>query len=184
MAKRPKPNPAPTATASAKEGAWEGDDFVCLMFKSLRNWDANDLVVDASCGAISTFVGTTRDHFDGKKVVCLEYEAYVPMAVKKLRSLCDEVRTKWRVGKIAILHRLGPVDVKEASVVIAISSAHRKASLEAVHFAIDQLKATVPIWKKEMYEGGTCWKQNAEFDPVALTATNDSALLKSPLKEP
>eukprot|EP00741_Cyanophora_paradoxa_P000651 tig00000430_g627.t1 len=126
-------------------------------------------------GAIATFSGTTRDHFEGKKVVRLEYEAYVPMAEKELRSICKQVREKWEVMAVAIEHRIGVVPVGEASVIIAVSSVHRREALEAVHWAIDELKARVPIWKKEMYaeaegEGDedssvetSAWKENAEY---------------------
>lgn len=122
-------------------------------------------VTAPSTGATSLFVGTTRDNFEGKKVVKLEYEAYQPMAIKELKKLCDELRSKWSsIHRIAIHHRLGEVKVTEASVVIAVSSPHRADSLEAVQHCIDRLKATVPIWKKEIYEeetGGE-WKENKE----------------------
>ena len=125
-----------------------------------------ELVTDPSTGAISLFIGTTRDEFNGKKVVRLDYEAYVPMAKKKIASLCDNIRDKWqgKVHNIAIHHRLGRVDPTEASVIIAITSAHRKESLDSVQYAIDSLKATVPIWKKEVYELGNEeeWKENKE----------------------
>jgi len=129
--------------------------------------DVNDAFVRAtlsSTGATSIFVGTTRDNFDGKIVLKLEYEAYEPMAVKQLNILCSEVREKWPdVSKIIIEHRLGEVKVTEASVVIAISAPHRKDSLEAVDFCIDRLKEKVPIWKKEKYaDGGEAWKENKE----------------------
>lgn len=98
-----------------------------------------------------------------KKVLKLEYEAYTPMALKELQKLCDQVRQKWEVLKIAVVHRIGEVPIGEASVIIVVSSAHRRESLEAVHWAIDELKATVPIWKKEFYEDGeTSWKKNSE----------------------
>lgn len=119
-------------------------------------------VEDASCGAISSFVGTTRDTFQGKKVIKLEYEAYVPMAMKELRKLCETAMAKWEVRRMSIWHKTGDCPVKEASVVIAVSSPHRRAALEACAWAIDELKATVPIWKKEFFEGGEVWKENAE----------------------
>ena len=119
-------------------------------------------VEDACCGAISSFVGTTRDTFQGKRVIKLEYEAYVPMAMRELRKLCDVAVGRWDVHRMAIWHKTGECPVKEASVVIAVSSAHRRAALEACAWAIDELKATVPIWKKEFFEGGEVWKENAE----------------------
>ncbi|CAN0382719.1 unnamed protein product, partial [Hapterophycus canaliculatus] len=89
----------------------------------------------------------------GKKVVRLEYEGYVPMAELELKKICVQVRARWNVLRIALVHRLGVTAVGEASVIIAISSVHRKDSLEAVEFAIDALKATVPIWKLVSREG-------------------------------
>lgn len=100
------------------------------------------------------------------KVTSLEYEAYDAMAIKAMTKICDEIRFKWTdVVNISIYHRLGLVPVKEASVVIAISSPHRVTSLEAVQYAIDSLKTSVPIWKKELYktpEGSAEWKENKE----------------------
>ena len=95
-----------------------------------------------------TFIGITRDTFEGKQVVRLEYECYVPMAEKKLLELCRLMRGRWDVTRIAIAHRTGVVPVGESSVMIAVSSVHRAEALEATHWAIDELKATVPIWKK------------------------------------
>lgn len=96
----------------------------------------------------------------------MEYEAYEAMALKTMNQICEELRARWPdIKHIGIHHRLGTVPVKEASVVIAVSSPHRKSSLEAVHFAIDELKKSVPVWKKEQYadgEGCSEWKENKE----------------------
>lgn len=120
-------------------------------------------VLSPSCGAISCFLGTTRDNFKGKKVRWLEYEAYEPMAKKELLKICDQIRHKWSVQHIVIVHRVGEVPVTETSVAIIISSPHRNDCIEAVQYGIDTLKATVPIWKKEIYEDGTySWKENTE----------------------
>jgi len=156
-------------TEAGEEGGWTDNNFVCLTNSPLERWNVSSMVVSPSCGAVATFIGTTRDNFVGKKVVCLEYEAYRPMAIKQMRKLCEDIRSKWQVSKIAVLHRLGRVDVGEASVVIGVSSDHRKEALEACHFAIDHLKATIPIWKKEQYQDGSTWKQNREYDPAKLT---------------
>ena len=138
-------------------------DFVKVTSASLDAGDIMTKVSTNAAGASSIFVGTTRDTFEGKRVARLEYEAYVPMAEKQLKRLCEKVRGRWKVERIAIVHRTGVVPLGEASVVIAVSSAHRKEALEAVHFAIDDLKATVPIWKKEVYTDGTnSWKENKE----------------------
>ncbi|ETM50035.1 hypothetical protein L914_05864 [Phytophthora nicotianae] len=140
-------------------------DFVEVGYESLDNQRAVALVTHPSAGTISTFVGTTRDNFRGKKVVRLEYEGYTPMAVSELRKICVIVREKWPdVVGVALFHRLGVVEVAEASVVVAVSSPHRREALEACAFAIDTLKATVPIWKSEQYEGDRrTWKENVEW---------------------
>ncbi len=114
-------------------------------------------VADPGAGAMATFVGTTRDNNEGRRVVRLEYECYPGMAEKEMEKIGQEVLERWPVKKVAMLHRLGRVDIGEASVAIAVSSGHRHAAFEACHYAINQLKETVPIWKKELYEGGEVW---------------------------
>ncbi|CAB3981281.1 molybdopterin synthase catalytic subunit-like [Paramuricea clavata] len=138
-------------------------DFIKITENAISIEETSSLVGSPSAGATSIFVGTTRDSFKGKRVIKLEYEAYVPMAEKELAKICRDIRKKWNVVKIAIIHRIGLVPISEASVVIAISSVHRKDSLEAVQYCIDTLKATVPIWKKEVYDDGhSAWKENSE----------------------
>ncbi|OWM69117.1 molybdopterin synthase catalytic subunit [Punica granatum] len=114
-------------------------------------------------GAIATFSGTTRDMFEGKTVLELRYEAYVPMAIRQIKNLCESARSSWNLISMAVAHRLGPVPVRETSVFVAVSSVHRVDSLEACKFLIDELKASVPIWKKEVYTNGEIWKENSEF---------------------
>ncbi|XP_027044796.1 molybdopterin synthase catalytic subunit-like [Pocillopora damicornis] len=139
------------------------DDTIVITPDHLHVDQVSEIVGAPSAGAISLFVGTTRDNFEGKTVVRLEYEAYIPMARSEMRKICKQVREKWDVIKIAIFHRIGVVPIGEASVIIAVSSAHRMNSLEAVQYCIDTLKATVPIWKKEVYEQGEpSWKENSE----------------------
>ncbi|EFN54497.1 hypothetical protein CHLNCDRAFT_17589, partial [Chlorella variabilis] len=121
------------------------------------------LVSEPAAGAIATFLGVTRDNFQGKATQRLEYEAYVPMAARKLLELCQQACGKWQLCRMAVAHRTGTVLVGEASVIIAVSSAHRREALEACHWAIDELKATIPIWKKEVFEDGEVWKENEEW---------------------
>ncbi|KAL0628373.1 Molybdopterin synthase catalytic subunit [Plecturocebus cupreus] len=123
-------------------------DIINFTAEKLSVDEVSQLVISPLCGAISLFVGTTRNNFEGKKVISLEYEAYLPMAEKEVRKICSDIRQKWPVKHIAVFHRLGLVPVSEASIIIAASSAHRAASLEAVSYAIDTFKAKVPIWKK------------------------------------
>jgi molybdopterin synthase catalytic subunit len=123
-----------------------------------------DFVNDPGCGAVSTFVGTTRDNFQGKRVAKLSYEGYVPMAEKELKKLCDDATEKFSVHKIAAVHILGDCPVGKASVILACSSPHRRDSLQCCEFLIDELKARVPIWKREVYEGDDgVWKENVEW---------------------
>lgn len=114
-------------------------------------------------GAIATFSGTTRDTFEGKTVLELKYEAYVPMAIRCIKSVCSSARASWNLHSIAAAHRLGTVPVGETSIFIAVSAVHRADALEACRFLIDEIKATVPIWKKEVYSNGEVWKENCEF---------------------
>lgn len=128
--------------------------------------DCSRFVNDPSCGAIATFAGTTRDNFKGKQVTLLSYEGYVPMAEKELRGICDDACTKFSsIHKIAAVHILGDCPVGQASVILACSSPHRRDALQCVEYLIDELKARVPIWKRERYEGdeGSVWKENIEW---------------------
>ncbi|XP_020578559.1 molybdopterin synthase catalytic subunit [Phalaenopsis equestris] len=122
-----------------------------------------NFVRDPSAGAIATFEGTTRDTFDGRRVVELRYEAYITMATRQLAGVCSAARAAWSLCRIAVAHRLGTVPVGEASVFIATSAVHRADAMEACRFIIDEIKASVPIWKKEVYENGEVWKENKEF---------------------
>ncbi|KAK9095224.1 hypothetical protein Scep_026693 [Stephania cephalantha] len=105
-------------------------------------------------GAITTFSGTTRDTFEGKSMVELRYEAYEAMAARKVGSICESPRSRWDVGSVAVAHRLGWVGVGEISVFVALSSVHRGESLDACSYLIDEIKGSVPIWKKEVYGDG------------------------------
>jgi molybdopterin synthase catalytic subunit len=108
-------------------------------------------------GAIATFVGTTRARSRGRDVLHLEYEAYEGMAEQVMAELADALRARHDLCAVAIHHRVGRVDIGATSVVIAVSAPHRAAALAACHEAIDELKVTVPLWKKEVYEGGEEW---------------------------
>ena len=114
-------------------------------------------VRDDSAGAIATFVGTTRARSRGRDVLHLDYEAYEGMAEQVMASLADELKRRHELCKVAIHHRVGRVEIGETSVVIAVSAPHRAAALAACHEAIDELKVSVPLWKKEVYVGGEEW---------------------------
>ncbi len=110
------------------------------------------------CGAISTFVGTTRvDESSGASVEHLEYEAYRPMADRKLEEIGAEIRERWEAREVSIVHRLGRVDPGEASVAIVVAAPRRGAAFEASRYAIERIKEIVPIWKREVWSDGYVW---------------------------
>ncbi|HEY7380950.1 MAG TPA: molybdenum cofactor biosynthesis protein MoaE [Gaiella sp.] len=119
--------------------------------------DAVREVARDDAGAIATFLGTTRATSRGRDVVRLEYEAYEGMAEAEMERIADELKRRYDLLDVAIHHRVGVVDVGETSVVIAVSAAHRGEALAACRDAIDTLKVTVPLWKKEVYVGGEEW---------------------------
>jgi molybdopterin synthase catalytic subunit len=108
-------------------------------------------------GAICVFEGVVRNNSKGKQTLHLVYEAYETMALKKLEEIGIFVRQAWDIDSIAMIHRLGHLNIGETSVAVIITSAHRRASFDACHYAIDKLKKVVPIWKKEFFEGGEIW---------------------------
>ena len=114
-------------------------------------------VQSSNCGAIDVFIGTVRDQTKGKAVLRLEFEAYEPMALKEMQKIIDRASEKWPIAHMNITHRVGTLTIGEVAVVIAVSTPHRAASFAACQFAIDTLKETVPIWKKEVFEDGEVW---------------------------
>ena len=116
-----------------------------------------DEVRSDEAGAVATFVGTTRVHSRGRTVTHLEYEAYPGMAEDVMAQIADELKRRYELCDVAIHHRVGRVGIGESSVVIAVSAPHRQDALAACKDAIDSLKETVPLWKKEVYEGGEEW---------------------------
>jgi molybdopterin synthase catalytic subunit/molybdopterin converting factor small subunit len=114
-------------------------------------------VASEEAGAVATFVGTTRIHSRGRTVTQLEYEAYEGMAEREMETIADELKARYELCEIAVHHRIGRVGIGERSVVIAVSAPHRADALAACKDAIDTLKERVPLWKKEVYEGGEEW---------------------------
>ena len=128
-----------------------------------------ELVGDPEAGAIATFIGTARNQNEGRKVISLEYEAYPEMAEKELARLEQEAQEQWDLRGLAIVHRIGPVQIGEASVMIAVSAAHRQDAFAACRFAIEEIKKRVPIWKKEVFEGGEVWIGTQSGQPFSST---------------
>ncbi len=114
-------------------------------------------VTGPSSGAVAAFLGVVREQTRGRQVRYLEYEAYREMAIPKMHEIAEEIRQKWQVDEIAMVHRIGRLQIGEASVAIAVSAPHRHSALAACAYAIDRLKETVPIWKKEVWTDGEEW---------------------------
>lgn len=114
-------------------------------------------VTSPKAGGITHFVGTVRNQTQGKEVLKLDFEAYVPMALSEMQKIAEEAKSRWRAEKVLIHHRIGSLGIGEIAVIIAVATPHRKASFEACAYAIDTLKETVPIWKKEFFEDGEIW---------------------------
>jgi molybdopterin synthase catalytic subunit len=120
--------------------------------------------VDPGCGAVCTFIGYVRATHQGRRVQHLEYEAFVPLAVKSLERIDREVQADWPGTALAIHHRIGRLAIGEASVVIAAASAHRAQAFAACRYAIERIKQITPIWKHEFFEDGQAWVEGATAD--------------------
>lgn len=147
--------------------------WVGLTTSTLSTDRAARWVERPDCGAVVTFAGTVRDHADGREGVDeLEYEAYESQVEPRLQQIADEARARWPgAGRVVIWHRVGTLAVGESSVVVAVSSGHRGDAFEAARYCIDTVKTSVPIWKRERWEGGEDWGLDAhdvsEIRPVS-----------------
>jgi len=121
-------------------------------------------------GAIATFVGLVRDHNQGRRVSYLEYEAYEPLAVRALERIVAEAREAWPDARLGVHHRIGRLELSEASIVIVAASAHRADAFAACRYTIERVKQIVPIWKHEHFEGGDVWLEGATADPEDAAA--------------
>jgi len=134
------------------------EDLYQVTANPLSEAAVGEAVAHPEAGAIVVFSGVVRNETGGRRVKFLEYEAHAPMAEAKMREIGEAVRARWPgVKRVAIVHRVGRLEIGEASVAIAVSAAHRREAFEACHFAIDRLKETVPVWKKEYFEDGEVW---------------------------
>lgn len=125
-------------------------------------------------GALVVFDGFVRNNFKGKSTLYLEYEAYEPMAYAKMREIGAYLRDHFAIDRVAMVHRLGRLEIGETSVLIAVSSAHRAAAFDACRYAIDALKRGVPIWKKEYFVGGAVWAEGEKPGQQAISAPGPS----------
>jgi molybdopterin synthase catalytic subunit len=146
--------PAPTSS-----------DLILLVREPINGSALIEHVRAVSDGAIVTFDGCVRKQSHGRSTLYLDYEAYETMAVAKMHEIAAQCRTKFAIDRVAIAHRLGRLELGETSVFIAVSAPHRPAAFEACRYAIDTLKRTVPIWKKEYFEDGAVWA-DGELPPA------------------
>ena len=116
--------------------------------------EVREAVEGPDAGAVVLFFGTVRNRTDGRAVNCLEYEAYPPMAEKKMSEIAQEISDKWGLDRVAMVHRVGRLEIGEVSVAVAVASPHRKDGFEACKYAMDRLKQIVPIWKREIWADG------------------------------
>ena len=116
--------------------------------------EVREAVEGPDAGAVVLFFGTVRNNTDGRPVNCLEYEAYPPMAEKKMAEIAQEISDKWGLDRVAMVHRVGKLEIGEVSVAVAVASPHRKDGFEACKYAMDRLKQIVPIWKREVWADG------------------------------
>ena len=159
----------PAAAVAAESTAPEGETWLGLADVELPTEAAQRWVVRPDCGGVVVFVGTVRDHADGRSgVTLLEYEAYEEQVEPVLARVADDVRRRHPgVGRLAILHRVGPLAVTDAAVVVAVSAPHRDEAFAAARLAIDEVKAQAPIWKREHWDGGVDWGRCDHDDPTA-----------------
>ncbi|MFN0199750.1 MAG: molybdenum cofactor biosynthesis protein MoaE [Planctomycetaceae bacterium] len=147
-------------------------DIIELTEKVIDYVELTEEVRSHQSGAVILFLGTVREMTDGRKTLCLDYEAYPEMALAKLRELSVETRTRWPVDRLGIVHRLGHLELGEISVAVAVGCPHRRDAFEAGQYLIDRLKEVVPIWKKENWsDGSTEWVHPGSGSPIPLLKT-------------
>ena len=134
-----------------------GNTYIKITSEKLRLDECYEFVTDDSCGGIVAFVGTVRNSTQKKEVIQLEFSTYQAMAVKEMQYIAEIALKKFSIKKIAIPHAKGMLQIGDIPVIIVVSAPHRKAAFEACEFAIDTLKETVPIWKKEHFSDGEVW---------------------------
>lgn len=150
------------------------EDIFQLVRDAIRPREIVEALKAPEDGAVVVFDGFVRNNFRGQRTLYLDYEAYEPMALAKMREIGAQVRAKFQIHRLAIVHRLGRLEIGETSVLIAVSSAHRSAAFDACRYAIDTLKRAVPIWKKEHFAGGAVWAEGEVPSQEAISPSDES----------
>jgi MoaE-MoaD fusion protein len=147
----------PVSGGSQASSVELSQDLIELVRQPIRVAEIVAMMKAPADGAVLAFEGIVRDHSGTRRTLFLDYEAYESMALLKLRELAADMRDRFRIDRLALIHRLGRLEIGETSVLVAVSAAHRGAAFDACRYGIDTLKKTVPIWKKEHFEGGAVW---------------------------
>jgi len=159
--------------SGGQQAAVEEDVFQ-IVREAIRPREIIENLKGPEDGALVVFDGFVRNNYKGRQTLYLEYEAYEPMAYAKMREIGVEVRAKFPIHRLAIVHRLGRLEIGETSVFIAVSSPHRAAAFDACRYAIDTLKRVVPIWKKEYFAGGAVWAEGELPPQKAISRPDES----------
>jgi MoaE-MoaD fusion protein len=159
---------------SGGQQAVVGADLFQLVREPIRPREITESLKAPEDGALVIFDGFVRNNFKGQRTLYLEYEAYEAMALAKMREIGAQIREKFSVHRLAIVHRLGRLEIGETSVLIAVSSPHRSGAFDACRHAIDTLKRTVPIWKKEYFAGGAVWAEGEKQSQEAISRPDES----------
>jgi len=159
---------------SGGQGTTIQDDVFQLVRQPIQPSELLEKMKAPEDGALVVFDGFVRNNFKGNRTLYLEYEAYETMALGKMREIGVQIRDKFPIHRVAIIHRLGRLEIGETSVWIAVCAAHRSAAFEACRYAIDTLKRAVPIWKKEFFAGGAIWAEGETPSQEAISPPDES----------
>lgn len=159
---------------SGGQQAAVADDIFLLVREPIVPRELAESLKAPEDGAVVVFDGFVRSNFKGQRTLYLEYEAYEAMAYAKMREIGAQIRAKFKIHRLAIVHRLGRLEIGETSVLIAVSAPHRGAAFDACRYAIDTLKRAVPIWKKEYFAGGAVWAEGEIPTQQAIPSADES----------
>jgi molybdopterin converting factor subunit 1 len=159
---------------SGGQQAAVADDIFLLVRDPIQPREFVECLKAPEDGAVVVFDGFVRNNFNGQRTLYLEYEAYEPMAYAKMREIGAQIREKFKIHRLAIIHRLGRLGIGDTSVLIAVSAPHRTAAFDACRYAIDTLKRAVPIWKKEYFAGGAVWAEGETPSQQAFSTPDES----------
>jgi len=159
---------------SGGQQAAVADDIFLLVREPIQPRELVESLKAPEDGAVVVFDGFVRNNFKGRRTLYLEYEAYEPMTYAKMREIGAQIRAKFQIHRLAIVHRLGRLEIGHTSVLIAVSSPHRGAAFDACRYAIDTVKRAVPIWKKEYFAGGAVWAEGEIPSQQAISSPGES----------